>query len=184
MIHLSTVSDFRNAPVSVAIITATGEQVEVVCKRGGWTTVQTLGADTREMRVRNGALSGHTTLSDTVAAMAMAKAAAKPAVTVEAVQEGRKNGVVYSGYLPQYEAYRAKRADGTTKRSIDKGDATAVALRTMDLLSVYAAVSNATGTSITDLKDRFGHLNPGMQRMNLGNMMRRAQRVAQGRVTA
>lgn len=170
--------------MKVAIITATNEQVEIIAVNGGWTTIHTLGADTQERKVRNGALSGHTTLSDTVAAMAMAKAAAKPAVTVEAVQEGRKNGVVYSGYLPQYEAYRAKRADGTTKRSIDKGDGVAVALRTMDLLSVYAAVSNATGTSITDLKDRFSHLNPGMQRMNLGNMMRRAQRVAAAAATA
>jgi hypothetical protein len=164
--------------MQVAIITATNEQVEIIAVNGGWTTIHTLGADTQERKVRNGALSGHTTLSDTVAAMAMAKAAAKPAVSVEAVQEGRKNGVVFAGYLPQYEAYAAKRADGTTKRSIDKGDGVAVTLRTMDLLSVYAAVSNTTGTSMADLRERFSHLNPGMQRMNLGNMMRRALREA------
>lgn len=169
--------------MQIAIITATNEQVEIIAVNGGWTTIHTLGADTQERKVRNGALSGHTTLSDTVAEMAMTKAAAKPAVSVEAVQEGRKNGVVFAGYLPQYEAYAAKRADGTTKRSIDKGDYVAMTLRTMDLLSVYAAVSNATGTSMADLRERFGHLNPGMQRMNLGNMFRRALREA-GSITA
>jgi len=164
--------------MQVAIITATNEQVEIIAVNGGWTTIHTLGADTQERKVRNGALSGHTTLSDTVAEMAMAKAAAKPAVSAEAVQEGRKNGVVFAGYLPQYEAYKALTTEGATKRSIDKGDAVALQLRPLTLTTVYAAVSNTTGTSIADLRERFSHLNPGMQRMNLGNMMRRALREA------
>lgn len=164
--------------MQVAIITATNEQVEIIAVNGGWTTVHTLGADTQERKVRNGALSGHTTLSDTVAEMAMAKAAAKPALAPEAVLEGRKNGVVFSGYLPQYVAYRTVLADGTKKRSIDKGDHVAVALRQATLESVYRTVATATGTPVADLRERFAHLNPGMQRMNLGNMMRRALRVA------
>ena len=175
--------------MQIAIITATNEQVEIIAVNGGWTTVRAIG-NTKHTKMRNGALSGHTTVDAPItrayikAAEGQAtKVAAKPAVTVEAVQEGRKNGVVFAGYLPQYEAYAAKRADGTTKRSIDKGDYVAMTLRTMDLLSVYAAVSNATGTSMADLRERFGHLNPGMQRMNLGNMYRRALREA-GSITA
>jgi hypothetical protein len=165
--------------MQVATIATTGQQVEIIAVNGGWTTVHTLGADTREMKVRNGALSGHTTLSDAVAELAMRKTEkAKPAVTPEAVQEGRKNGVVFSGYLPQYEAYKALTTEGETKRSIDKGDAVALRLRPLILTSVYADVSNVTGTSIADLLARFSHLNPGMQRMNLGNMMRRALREA------
>lgn len=164
--------------MQIAIITATNEQVEIIAVNGGWTTIHTLGAATQERKVRNGALSGHTTLSDTVAEMAMAKAAAKPAVTVEAVQEGRKNGVVFAGYLPQYEAYKALTTEGATKRSIDKGDAVALRLRPLTLGDVYDTVSSATGTSVADLFHRFGHLNPGMQRMNLGNMFRRALREA------
>ena len=52
--------------MQIAIITKTGEQVEIVAVNGGWTTVHTLGADTREMKVRNGALSKHTDVSDEV----------------------------------------------------------------------------------------------------------------------
>ena len=168
--------------MQIAIITATNEQVEIVAVNGGWSTIRATNSLIRfERKVRNSALSGHAEITAQKApttAKLVAEKLAKPAVAVEAVQEGRKNGVVFAGYLPQYEAYAAKRADGTTKRSIDKGDYVAMTLRTMDLLSVYAAVSNATGTSMADLRERFGHLNPGMQRMNLGNMYRRALREA------
>ena len=67
-------------------------------------------------------------------------------------------------------------ADGTKKRSIDKGDTVALALRRLDLTAVYTTVASATGTAIVELRERFAHLNPGMQRMNLGNMLRRATR--------
>ena len=176
--------------MQVAIITKTGEQVEIVATNGGWTTVHTLGADTREMKVRNGALSGHTAVTGQAAEMAMkvaekarlkadekARRARAAAPVAEGVEE-RRNGVVFAGYLPQYEAYKALTTEGATKRSIDKGDAVALQLRPLVLMSVYATVSNATGVAIKDLTARFGHLNPGMQRMNLGNMLRRALREA------
>ena len=147
--------------MQVAIITKTGLQVEIVSVTGGWTTVRT-PADV-SIKVRNGALSGHTTIT---------------APTTARLIEERKNGVVFAGYLPQYEAYKALTTEGATKRSIDKGDAVALQLRPLVLMSVYATVSNATGTSIADLLERFSHLNPGMQRMNLGNMLRRALREA------
>jgi len=148
--------------MQVAIITKTGEQVEVIGVTGGWTAIREMeNGDIR--KVRNGALSGHTTIT-------------APA-TARLIEE-RKNGVVSAGYLPQYEAYKALTTAGTTKRSIDKGDEVALRLRPLALISVYATVSNATGTSIEDLMDRFRHLNPGMQRMNLGNMLRRSLRQA------
>jgi hypothetical protein len=168
--------------MQIAIITATNEQVEITAVKGGWSTIRATNSLVRfERKVRNSALSGHAEITAQKApttAKLVAEKLAKPAVTVEAVQEGRKNGVVFAGYLPQYEAYAAKRADGTTKRSIDKGDNVAVLLRNLDLGDVYDTVSSATGTSVADLFHRFGHLNPGMQRMNLGNMMRRALREA------
>lgn len=185
--------------MQVAIITKTREQVEIVAVNGGWTTVHTLGADTREMKVRNGALSGHTTLSDQAAALATAKAEgarvvrsydknggpvtalkkAKEAIArAKKPVEDRLNGVVYAGYLPQYEAYTATLRDGTVRRSIDKGDAVATQLRGQDLATTYKDAAAATGLSVKDLQARFEHLNPGMQRMNLGNMIRRALREA------
>jgi hypothetical protein len=164
--------------MNVAIITATGQQVEIIAVNGGWTTVHTLGADTREMKVRNGALSKHTKLSDTTAQLAIGQAAQAPkaakAPRAKLPVEERKNGVVYSGYLPQYEAYTTVTKSGDVKRSIDKGDAVALALRPMTLEQVIAHVSKVTGISQVGLRERFGHLNVGMQRMNLGNMLRKA----------
>jgi hypothetical protein len=148
--------------MQVATITQTGLQVEIVSVTGGWTTVRdTTGGDTR--KVRNGALSDPTTIT---------------APTTTRLVEERKNGVVFAGYLPQYEAYKTQTTEGTTKRSIDKGDAVALQLRPLALMSVYATVSNATGSPIADLLERFQHLNPGMQRMNLGNVLRRTLREA------
>jgi len=165
--------------MQVAIITKTGEQVEIVAVNGGWTTVHTLGADTREMKVRNGALSGHTTLSDQTAELAIARAAKAPrSVRPTLSIEERKNGVVYAGYLPHYEAYKTVTRAGLTKRSIDKGDDVALALRPLELDQVVAHVAKALGVSQASLRERFGHLNVGMQRMNLGNMLRRALREA------
>lgn len=159
--------------MQVAIITKTGEQVEIVATNGGWTTVHTLGADTREMKVRNGALSGHTTLSNQAAQLATAKAKEAKEPRAKKPVEERLNGVVYAGYLPQYEAYKTALKDGTLRRSIDKGDAVAVQLRGMGLMEVYRFAAAQTGLGVKDLTARFEHLNPGMQRMNLGNMIRK-----------
>lgn len=174
-----------NTTITTAIVTATNQQVEIVAVNGGWTTVHTMGPDTREFKVRNGALSRHVTLSGRTAELAMQKAqAAKAEPVARAAKEPRKtldpserkNGVVYAGYLPQYTAYTTELADGSKKRSIDKGDSVALALRRLELVDVYKTVSSATGTAIVELRERFAHLNPGMQRMNLGNMLRRATR--------
>lgn len=183
--------------MNTAIITKTGERVEIVSVNGGWTTVQTMDAATREFKVRNGALSGHAALSGMTAELAMqkaeamrahdAKAAAKAAKEPKATKEPaaprakmdiseRKNGAVDPLYLPQYETYSAVRKDGTKIRSIDKGDAIAKMLRGQELVKTYADVAAATGLSVIELRERFCHLNPGMQRMNLGNMLRRATR--------
>jgi len=148
--------------MKVAIITATGEQVEIIGVTGGWTAIREMeNGDIR--KVRNGALSGHTTIT---------------APTTARLIEERKNGVVYAGYLPQYEAYKTLTTEGETERSIDKGDSVALALRPQTLEQVYSTVASATDSPVTSLLERFGHLNPGMQRMNLGNMLRRALREA------
>jgi hypothetical protein len=185
--------------MQTAIITATGEQVEIVAVNGGWTTVHTLDAATREFKVRNGALSQHTTLSGQTAELAakkaeivrvynadgtgpvdkikQAKAAAQKVKAEPKDPSERKNGVVYAGYLPQYEKYKAV-VNGAVRRSIDKGDALAVQLRGMELADVYRTAAELVGHSVADLKSRFEHLNPGMQRMSLGNMVRKVQKEA------
>lgn len=189
----------NTATITTAIVTATGERVEIVAVNGGWTTVQTMDAATREFKVRNGALSGHAALSGITAELAMQKAetvrtynadgtgpvakikaakvakepAAPKAPRAKMDPSERKNGAVDPLYLPQYVTYSTVRKDGTKIRSIDKGDALAIQLRGMDLNGVYKFAAHALSLSAADLISRFGHLNAGMQRMSVGNMVRK-----------
>ena len=160
--------------MNVAIYTKTGQQVEIIAKNGGWTTVRAIG-NAKHIKLRNGELSGHTVVDAPITRAYIAKAdQSDKAPRSKLPIEERKNGVVYSGYLPQYVAYSTVTKSGDVKRSIDKGDAVALALRPMTLEQVVAHVSKATGISQVGLRERFGHLNVGMQRMNLGNMLRKA----------
>lgn len=166
--------------MQVAINIDTGNQVEIIEVKGGWSTVRDIGNNAVH-KVRNGYLKDHTVVEPKIVReYKIAKEAKAPAAPKEPrakmdINE-RKNGKVDPLYLPQYEVYTAVRTDGTKIRSIDKGDAVALQLRNFQLPTVYIAVSNATGIDVIELKERFGHLNPGMQRMNLGNMLRRATR--------
>lgn len=146
------------------------KQVEVIAKNGGWTTIRDFGQTVTE-KVRNGDLTDFTEISDKPAAV-KAKTADKPAREKVALED-RKNGKVDPLYLQFYQTYTATLADGSKKRSIDKGDNVAVLLRALNLNGVYATVSSMTKTPVSTLCERFGHLNPGMQRMSLGNMMRK-----------
>lgn len=67
---------------------------------------------------------------------------------------------------------KAKTAAGNT--SLDNGDALAKKLRGVDLDDVYKRAAKALGEPEKNLRSRYRHLNPGMQRMNLGNRMRAA----------
>ena len=63
----------------------------------------------------------------------------------------------------------------TTKNgnpTLDSGDQIAVSLRGKELDEVYAIVAKAIGETQASLKARYAKLNPGMQRMNLGNRLR------------
>lgn len=80
---------------------------------------------------------------------------------------------------PDLERYKTgKTEDG--RRTLDIGDATAKRLRGLDLDAVYKAAGKALGETEKDLRARYRHLNPGMQRMNLGNRMRAAAKAAKG----
>ena len=154
------------------------KQVEVVAINGGWTTIRDLDTGFTE-KVRNGELENHTEITKATpvtAELVIAKAKASARVKMD-INE-RKNGKVDPLYLPQYTAYTTELADGSKKRSIDKGDDVALALRKLTLDAVYSTAASSTGISQKGLRDRFAHLNPGMQRMNLGNMIRKALKEA------
>jgi hypothetical protein len=164
--------------MKIATRTATKTQVEIVAVNGGWTTIRAIG-QTATLKVRNGELTGHTEITKATpvtAELVIEKAKASARVKMD-INE-RKNGKVDPLYLPQYTAYTTELADGTKKRSIDKGDDVALTLRKLTLDAVYSTAASATGISQRGLRDRFAHLNPGMQRMNLGNMIRKALKEA------
>lgn len=62
--------------------------------------------------------------------------------------------------------------------SLDNGDDVATKLRGKELGEVYTIVAKATDVSVKQLKANYGHLNVGMQRMNLGNKYRGALRAS------
>jgi hypothetical protein len=164
--------------MKIATRTATKTQVEIVAVNGGWTTIRAIG-QTATLKVRNGELTGHTEITKATpvtAELVIEKAKASARVKMD-INE-RKNGKVDPLYLPQYTAYTTELADGSKKRSIDKGDDVALALRKLTLDAVYSTAASSTGISQAGLRDRFAHLNPGMQRMNLGNMIRKALKEA------
>lgn len=166
----------------IAIIKAANEQVEILSVSGGWTTVRDQAGV--EKKVRNGALTEPVEITaPTTAKLVKAKIEEAPKAPKEPKAPREKkplnerlNGVVESLYLQFYQGYTTTRKDGTKVRSMDKGDSVAQSLRGLSMEDVYKHAAKMTHTGVADLQNRFGHLNPGMQRMNLGNMIRRVMR--------
>ena len=90
----------------------------------------------------------------------------------------RRNGVVKAEYLDHYTRTTLVR-DGDTIRSMDNNDPIAQALRAIDSLDeMYEYVAQQLQMDEVELRQKYGHLNSGMQRMNLGNRLRAAARKA------
>lgn len=113
-------------------------------------------------------------------AAAPKKAAVKKAgkVTVVAKQSKPGNGALVrsiKGRKHDISGYtKVKNAAGHT--SYDNGDDTAEALRGLTLDAVFERAAKALKTDVKALKKQYGHLNPGMQRMSLGNRLRKVSR--------
>lgn len=67
---------------------------------------------------------------------------------------------------------KCKSASGNS--SLDNGDITALQLRGQPLDEVYKIAAEITNRPEPELRNRYAHLNVGMQRMNLGNIIRSA----------
>lgn len=74
------------------------------------------------------------------------------------------------GYVP-CRAYSGR-------MSLDCGDSVAMELRGKSLEETYAIAARVFKTSVTKLKVMYAHLNPGQQRMCLGNRLRKVARDA------
>lgn len=87
-----------------------------------------------------------------------------------------KTGYVKSGklvYLREaYVKHDVKTPSG--RKAFDTNDKVAAKLRGLDLDQAYAEAAIWCDIPESELRAKYGHLNPGMQRMNLGNKMRAA----------
>lgn len=99
------------------------------------------------------------------------KARAKDLSSIDAV----KAGYVKAGICTYDPARYTKHDDVRTesgRKSFDTGDSIATKLRGKTLEEVYAIAAKGLGESIKDLAAKYSHLNPGQQRMCLGNRLR------------
>lgn len=90
-------------------------------------------------------------------------------------------GEVKAGYVKAgictYDPARYSRHDVRTesgRKAYDIGDKVADRLRGKTLEEAYVIAAKALNESVKELASRYGHLNPGQQRMCLGNRMRNA----------
>ena len=165
--------------MQIATLTATGQIVEIVVVRGGWTTIRTGGV---ESKVRNGALTNHGSSDEEfegIPDQLEIEEAAEPAQTsVEPktvnINE-RKNGKVDALYLNIYKRTKIM-TDKGVKIAVDCGDKVAEELRGLPLTAVYIEVSHILDVTVKELHARYGHLNNGLQRMALGNLARKVVR--------
>lgn len=70
----------------------------------------------------------------------------------------------------------AETKSASGKKSLDNDDGVAKALRGMELEDVYKEASKKLDMTVRQLKLKYGRLNAGMQRMNLGNRLRKLER--------
>jgi hypothetical protein len=152
--------------MQIATYTKTGRPVEIINVTRGWIKIRQ--HDRKELSVR----------STEVAEIRQAEQLpTKPAKEKKVIDiNTRKNGVVDTLYLPQYVATPVTTKSGNLKRALDCGDEIAAKLRHMDLDEVYTTAADICRVAEKGLRDRFDHLNVGMQRMNLGNMIRKVLR--------
>lgn len=102
------------------------------------------------------------------------KAASKAEAQTPATgsEDGTKTG--RKGYRIKGENYvPAKTAAGG--KSYHSGDAVARELEGQDLDAVYKQAAKETGVKESELREKYGHLNTGLQRMALGNRIRGAR---------
>ncbi len=78
--------------------------------------------------------------------------------------------------LSRYKIGEDKTPSG--RKTVDIGDKTAELLRGKSLDQIYKLAAKKLGEDEQQLRERYKHLNPGMQRMSIGNRLRAASKEA------
>jgi hypothetical protein len=110
----------------------------------------------------------------TPAKTAARRNASKPAsARLQALANGARLKKVGGTEFDLSDYVAVKSANGNS--SLDNGDSVAKKLRSLDLEGVYKEYARVCGKEeAAAMRKRYAKLNPGMQRMNLGNRMRAA----------
>lgn len=132
--------------------------VTVVETNGGWSTIQF--ADGMQRKVRNGEW---VEMIEEKVEYTLAEALAEEAEMLKVRR------CVNTTYNPEHYV-KAKSKSGHA--TLHNGDHTAQTLAEMDLDQIYTHVAIMIGENEQILRNKYGHLNAGMQRMNLGNRLR------------
>jgi hypothetical protein len=132
----------------------TQQSVNVLSVSGGWTTVELPDGTTRKVRNSN-------------------------VVEVKTVMttplQGKSAKIKDTQFaLDRYVVTDIKTPSG--RRAMDCDDDISKALRGMDIDQVYATAALNLECPEDELRAKYGHLNIGMQRMNLGNRIRGAEK--------
>lgn len=153
-------------------VLATKAIAQVLSTKSGWTTIR--NADGTEAKVRNSGLREPTQHElDAYHARHAAKAPGDE-------DEDEADARLVKANLGKYVTHEAHTASG--RKAFDINDEAAEILRGQTLEDCYFVVAKhlakADGGKATDIEAellaKYKHLNPGMQRMNLGNRLRKA----------
>lgn len=133
--------------INAAVISKQGKGI-VKAAKTGWFTIELDSGDVIKARARELTLAG-----------------------------AIKDGYVKAG-IAIYDPKRYTRHDDVRtesgRKAFDTCDKVANTLRGLPLDDQYRAAAKALGETIKALQEKYGHLNPGQQRMCLGNRMRHA----------
>lgn len=138
-----------------------GRECDIISRNGGWTEI--LDHDGKRRKVRNGEVKLEAPKADTIERL---KADVAKAERDGGSAEIRPTPTLSATITtPKVEAPKAKRQP-------HNGDEVGRMLEGTTLAEVYLKASHLLGVTEAELLVKYGHLNPGQQRMNLGNRMR------------
>lgn len=135
-----------------SLVTLVGEA------KSGWITVKF--QDGTEKKVRTGELSE--------APKGPSARQARPAGLIG----GERTTKIGDSTVDLSHYYIADEKTASGRRAMDCNDEIGQTLRGKSLDDVYTAASKALGVTAKSLREKYGHLNLGMQRMCLGNRLR------------
>jgi hypothetical protein len=123
--------------------------VQIVSVTGGWTTVQYKDGTTKKVR------NSHV-------------------VEVKVKKEASKIAKIKETQIDLSRYFVSDQKTPSGRKTIDCNDEIGVELRGRAIDEVYTVAAERLGTTVDALRSQYGHLNVGMQRMNLGNRIRGA----------